>query len=162
MPTLQYLEKKAEQKEKHRPRATEVSTANNAATVSPCAGERPRLSTHCPFDARVPGQLIIRPHSTGAQFDTGLVNMTHSINHLSFGIRDALQTKPLSLTDMDGAYAEALNTATHNDKRWLMEVATTVAAPKPYVSESEHITHEHYLKVVSTDYRSLGNHQYQT
>jgi len=116
--------------------------------------------------ARVPGQLIIRPHSTGAQFDTGLVNMTHSINHLSFGIRDALQTHPIGAGSMpgsmDGAFAEALGKASHNDKRWLLEVLQKSAANKVYKSDTEHVTHEHYLKVVSTDYKGIGGQAYST
>lgn len=112
--------------------------------------------------ARVPGQLIIRPHSTGAQFDTGLVNMSHSISHLSFGIRDALQTQPLKLGDMDGAYADMLGSASHADKRWLMEVSSLMAGNTRYTSETEHVTHEHYLKVVSTDYRPIAGKTYQT
>ena len=43
-----------------------------------------------------------------------------------------------------------------------MEVASETGKVKPYMSESEHVTHEHYLKVVSTDYKGIGGQKYAT
>jgi hypothetical protein len=42
--------------------------------------------------ARVPGELHIVPHGAGFSFDMAHINMTHAINHLSFGtVRAALR-----------------------------------------------------------------------
>ena len=92
---------------------------------------------------KVPGQIVIRPHSSGHEFNTGMVNLDHKINHLSFGVRVPQMVMRQRLDRMDGAYA-------------FHEGASVVDAEGSeevgFVGGKDHMTHEHHVKVVAKTY----------
>mmetsp|Transcript_13711 Transcript_13711/g.22360 ORF Transcript_13711/g.22360 Transcript_13711/m.22360 type:complete len:441 (+) Transcript_13711:120-1442(+) len=84
------------------------------------------------FAKKVPGNLIVSAVSPGHSFDMSLVNMTHVVHSLSFGV-------PL----VDGRIPDLLKSSVQRIKDRL------------YVSTIQNQTHEHYLKVVATVYEYL-------
>jgi len=93
---------------------------------------------------RVPGSVIIRPHSRddAHDFDTGLVNVDHRIDHLSFGHR-------MTLYSDDGPYSQSDSAAT-----------PVVVAPGETVNgfkaREKGFAHAHFVKVVSKTTVPLG------
>lgn len=98
--------------------------------------------------ARVPGTLEITPFSLGHTFDASAINLTHTVNHLSFGAH-AVGARPSKLRsarqrrvwrripkDMGGAFANN--------------------SSKPFVSYEDSISHEHFVRVVATRYVPWG------
>jgi hypothetical protein len=69
---------------------------------------------------RVPGSVIIRPHSSssGHEFDTGLIDVDHRIDHLSFGLRGPIEKDdgPYSMTLKKPIVMKRSNTAAANTK----------------------------------------------
>ncbi len=98
---------------------------------------------------RVPGQIIIRPKSSGHSFDTGLVNADHRISHLSFGNRKAAEVRKQVDANMDGAYAEKVGRPVV-----LAEGQDEIG----FASQKPHATYYHYVKVVSTSRVPLRGH----
>eukprot|EP01006_Ploeotia_vitrea_P004244 TRINITY_DN114166_c0_g1_i1.p1 TRINITY_DN114166_c0_g1~~TRINITY_DN114166_c0_g1_i1.p1 ORF type:complete len:489 (+),score=35.04 TRINITY_DN114166_c0_g1_i1:65-1531(+) len=101
--------------------------------------------------SRVPGSLIFSPHAAGHDFMTEAINMSHVISHLSFGNHPLKGQKlPKRLKkkipqDMGGVYA--------SDK----EDHSTL-----FVSLSDHVTHEHYIKVVPTIFEPVSGPSVET
>ena len=101
--------------------------------------------------ARVPGELQIVPHSiTGVSFDMASVNMSHTIEHLSFG-----------------SFVPSRNTHGWYDfsKRRLLarlpkdrggKFAAAEAAHPPWVATEEHTEYLHSFGVVPVEFRPLG------
>lgn len=104
--------------------------------------------------SRVPGELHIVPTSRGHSLHMDNVNMTHVMEHLSFG----------------GALPEDILKSGH---WWTHRVAPRRSTPAvfprdlggryvqkeeyaSFISKKEHITHDHYLKVVPTQYTPIG------
>lgn len=86
---------------------------------------------------RVPGSVIIRPHSRddGHEFDTGLVNVDHSIDHLSFGHRMVQDYD-------DGPYARP-------DALGRPVVLAKGEEINGFRGREKGFAHAHYVKVVS-------------
>lgn len=94
---------------------------------------------------RVPGAFYVTPHSKGHNLNPDLINMTHTVKHLSFGkhVPGRPSYVPRSLRrvwakipkDMGGRFAGG-NEST-------------------FTSEEEYTVHEHYLKIVSRSYEPL-------
>jgi hypothetical protein len=115
-------------------------------------------TTGCRLDGflmvqRVPGTIVIRPHSTGHDFNTSLITMDHHIGHLSFGTRHQplAQQKRRRQRQLDerteGAYAEEVGRPVV-----LAEGKSEVG----FVSGKMAVTHHHHIKVVSRTMRSLN------
>lgn len=108
---------------------------------------------------RVPGTIVIRPHSTGHDFNTSLITMDHKIGHLSFGNRHktlAEEQRQLKHREgMSGAYSEDVGRPVV-----LAEGKEEVG----FVSGKMSITHHHHIKVVSRTTRKLNgirDHAYE-
>jgi len=86
---------------------------------------------------RVPGSVIIRPHSqdNGHEFDTGLVNVDHRLDHLSFGHR-------LARDSDDGPYSRS----EASDKPVVVLGEADVGG---FRGPEKGFSHIHYIKVVS-------------
>lgn len=103
--------------------------------------------------ARVPGELHFVPTSRGHSLNMANVNMSHYIEHLSFG-------NPVSEAQARGKWwaARTKGLALKNDmfpKDMGGKYAMNQERP-PFASLKEHITHDHYIKVVPTQYTQLG------
>jgi len=90
---------------------------------------------------RVPGRVIIHPKGSGNSFETGLLKLDHSIKHLSFGKRKPAEIRNLVPESMEGAYSELPGRPVI-----LQEGVEEV----PFTSTEASMTHEHYIKVIST------------
>jgi hypothetical protein len=98
---------------------------------------------------RVPGSIVIRPFSSdaGHELDTGLINVDHRVDHLSFGL------KAFQGTD-DGAYSHA------NER----PVVVKKEAAKDFFAfrgKQPGETHVHNIKVVSRTLLFLSGRQQQ-
>ena len=100
--------------------------------------------------SRVPGSLKFRAVNPDLNMDPKRVNMTHTVNHLSFGNR----LKPYELRTL-----------------LRQDLGKTKNAPLPLVNWNYHkdfvsrvpsLCHEHYLKIVSTTFSYLSGQMLQT
>ena len=102
--------------------------------------------------SRVPGSLKFRAVNPELNMDPRRVNMTHTVNHLSFGNR----LKPYELRTL-----------------LRQDLSKTKNAPQPqplvnwnyhkdFVSRVPALCHEHYLKIVSTTFSYLSGQMLQT
>lgn len=82
---------------------------------------------------RVPGNFHIHAKSGAHDFDPKSTNMSHTVHHFSFG-------STLSNRVIRNLPADVVRNINPLDGR-------------VFVSEDDHLTHEHYIKVVSTHYR---------
>lgn len=103
--------------------------------------------------ARVPGELHFVPTSRGHSLNMANVNMTHVIEHLSFG-------NPVAEAQTRGKWWEARAKAKKiKGDIFPRDMGGKYAMQQerdPFVSAKEHITHDHYIKVVPTQYTQLG------
>jgi len=100
--------------------------------------------------SRVPGSVIFSPHAEGHDFNVEAINVSHVIEHLSFGHKQFLGAVPRKYKsklpkDFGGVFA--------SDARDHSEL---------FVSNKEHVTHEHYLKVVPTAFEPLNGKPIET
>jgi thiol-disulfide isomerase/thioredoxin len=90
--------------------------------------------------SRVPGTLIFSPHAPNHNFFVEAINMSHVVQHLSFGAQGQVvpvkASKRKVVEEDAGAYAGN-------------EVKTL------FLSLGNHITHEHYVKVVPRRFEPL-------
>lgn len=103
--------------------------------------------------ARVPGELHFVPTSRGHSLNMANVNMSHVIEHLSFG-------NPVAEATARGKWwaARTKGERMKNDV-FPKDMGGKYALQQersPFVSAKEHITHDHYVKVVPTQYTPLG------
>ncbi|KAK3273619.1 Protein disulfide-isomerase 5-4 [Cymbomonas tetramitiformis] len=91
---------------------------------------------------KVPGNVHISAHSHQHSFDHVVMNMSHIVNHLSFGNQISV-AKEKEMKRLD---PEALLNAQSNRLKG-----------KAFISESLNVTHEHYLQVVLTTVEPRGN-----
>lgn len=135
--------------------AAAMSEAKKHGAAAKALGGQIRTSG-CVIDGsvrvnRVPGAFYVTPHSKGHNLNPDLINMTHTIRHLSFGkyVPGRPSYVPRSLRrvwakipkDMGGRFA-AGNAST-------------------FVSEEEFTVHEHYLKIVSRSYEPMDGESVQ-
>ena len=102
---------------------------------------------------RVPGALYVTPHSVGHAINTDLINMTHTIKHLSFGkhvpggkphivpraLRNTWARVP---KDMGGKFAAA-------------DLSKKKSVQNHFVSDAPFTVHEHHLNVVGRTFEPL-------
>jgi len=130
----------------------------------------------------VPGVLMIIPHSEGHTFNVRNVNVTHEVNHLSFGkfvpgalaqkvswnslknrgsmsekaFRQIVKRLP---ADMGGRFANVAtpdkDAAAGGKKDKKAPEMPAGAPPGFFLSKQPHTAHEHYVKVVPTRYEAL-------
>lgn len=107
--------------------------------------------------SRVPGKLIIAPHSSGHSFNAELINITHTIHHFSFGPKLPERMSWALREGMGGAYARPSGLMTGGGY-WRQRRGHPIDAGVVFPSEVHHITHEHYIKVVPSMYLPLSGH----
>jgi hypothetical protein len=90
--------------------------------------------------ARVPGELHIVPHGAGHSLAMEHINMTHSINHLSFGTFVPSRAMYGSLS-----WAQRRTFARLPKDSGGKFAAASVTHP-PFVSTEDHMEHEHHCK----------------
>lgn len=83
---------------------------------------------------KVPGNLIVSAHSGSHSFDATAMNMSHVISYFSFGKR--LSWQMLKEVNRLTPYLSA---------------STERLTGKPYITEHENVTIDHYLQVVKTE-----------
>jgi len=98
--------------------------------------------------SRIPGTILFLPTAEGHNFHTEAINVSHVINHLSFGSELESQSKPKkkskrSYQTPDGAYA--------GDQDGTL-----------FLSLAGRITHEHFLKVVQSVHEYVGGQVRET
>lgn len=128
--------------------AARVEAGDSAAAAKALGGQI--RTSGCIIDGsirvnRVPGSFYVTAHSKGHNMNPDLINMTHTIKHLSFGkhVPGRPSYIPRSLRhvwakipkDMGGRFA-AGNAST-------------------FASEDDFTVHEHYLKIVSRKYEPI-------
>jgi acyl-coenzyme A thioesterase 9 len=91
--------------------------------------------------ARVPGELHIVPHGAGHSLHMEHINMTHYINHLSFGTFVPSRAMYGSLS-----WAQRRTFARLPKDSGGKFAAASVTHP-PFVSNEDHMEHEHHCKV---------------
>ncbi len=113
--------------------------------------------------ARVPGELHIVPHGAGHSLHMENVNMSHSIQHLSFGtVRPALARcciMRMRLADAHACVQFVPSRAMYGALSWAQrrtfarlpsdgggKFAAAVASHPPFLSEEDHVEHEHHFK----------------
>jgi len=106
--------------------------------------------------SRVPGKLIIAPHSSGHSFNPELINITHTIHHFSFGPKLPERMGRYLREGMGGAYARPSGVHQGGGYWRARPGHRGMDAGVVFASEVQHITHEHYIKVVPTMYQALG------
>ena len=101
--------------------------------------------------SRVPGSLKFRSVGKDLNMDPHRVNMTHTVNHLSFGNR----LKPYELrTLLRQDLGSEGTTTTIPSVNWNYN--------KDFVSKLPLLCHEHYIKIVSTTFKYLSGQKLAT
>eukprot|EP00560_Eucampia_antarctica_P007951 CAMPEP_0197823648 /NCGR_PEP_ID=MMETSP1437-20131217/975_1 /TAXON_ID=49252 ORGANISM="Eucampia antarctica, Strain CCMP1452" /NCGR_SAMPLE_ID=MMETSP1437 /ASSEMBLY_ACC=CAM_ASM_001096 /LENGTH=459 /DNA_ID=CAMNT_0043422915 /DNA_START=112 /DNA_END=1494 /DNA_ORIENTATION=- len=90
---------------------------------------------------RVPGNFHIEALSKSHNINPGMANLTHRVNHLSFGT-------PVS--KMDRSFKRVLKQVPENLRKF------NLLDDKTFKADQAHQAHHHYIKVVSTHFE-LGN-----
>ncbi|XP_018810986.1 protein disulfide-isomerase 5-3-like [Juglans regia] len=119
------------------------NTTENMKRPAPSAGGC-RIEGHVRVK-KVPGNLIISAHSGAHSFDTTQMNMSHVVNHLSFGrkIAPRVMSDVKRLIPYLGGSHDRLNGRSFINHRDL----------------GANVTIEHYLQVVKTEVMIRGSHK---
>jgi len=130
-----------EEKLDHR-RAAELEAAAGAAAKEAADAGRPLvegcLITGHIMVHKVPGTLHITPHAPDASLSTHAVNVSHTVHHLAFGPKAGLERWRHVRSEMREAHVRQLQNSRKLDGL-------------TFLSREANLTHEHYLKVVSSD-----------
>ena len=100
--------------------------------------------------SRVPGSLKFRSVGKDTNMDPDRVNMTHTVNHLSFGNRlKPYELRTLLRQDLGSEGRTAIPSVNWNYN-------------KDFTSKVPRLCHEHYIKIVSTTFKYLSGQQLAT
>jgi predicted small secreted protein len=143
---LSYAQRKIEQDSNYKDWQKKKENEGEKSKTSPYLKSRPvhpgcQLSGHLMVN-RVPGNFHIEARSKHHNLNAGMTNLTHRVNHLSFG--------------------ETMEEKNRKQKRILKQVPEEHKQFVPldgrlFRTSSFHQSHHHHIKVVSTHFDMTGN-----